>query len=205
MKFKTAVAVEQERAQTQHQMLENKCVEDVYQSFPQLVRCTATSKMILEAIYEFAGTTSVVPTMELFKVMLEANPEFFRASLPNQPVAKRREDLIEEIIGLLGKNGSYSKFNLDTERKRLSVNQWDVAKLEARKAEILEKQRLAKFSTTELRQQLAADRAANAPQRPTLPAEIDAAAIKQMSPAGIKDLIRRFGVAVLNARIAGRS
>ena len=65
MQFKTAAAVEQQRAQSQHQMLESRCVEDVYNAYPTLVRCTATSKMILESVYEFVGRTDVVPTLDL--------------------------------------------------------------------------------------------------------------------------------------------
>jgi hypothetical protein len=205
MKFKTQETLRAERAQSQHQLLEDKFVNDVYQAFPTLVRCTATTKMVLEAIYQFAGTTDVVPTLELFKVLLDANPEFFQSSLPNQRLEQRKAALVDDIVNLLATGGKYTSFDLASERKRLSTNQFDVQKLEARKADILEKQRLNKFSTTELREQLANQRAANAPQRPVLPPEITAAVIKKLPPAGIKDLIHRFSAVAVNDRLFGRS
>jgi hypothetical protein len=205
MKFRTQETLRAERAQSQHQFWEDKFVNDVYQAFPTLVRCTATTKMVLEAIYQFAGTTDVVPTLELFKVLLDANPEFFQSSLPNQRLEQRKTELINDIIELLATGGKYTTFDLATERKRMTANQWDVTKLEARKADILEKQRLNKFSAPELREQLANQRAANAPQRPVLPPEITAAVVKKLPPAGIKDLIHRFSVVAVNDRLFGRS
>jgi hypothetical protein len=197
MKFRTQADVQREQAQQGYDQQVKKALDDIYASYPTLVRCQATEKMIVELIARFIGDTSVVPTLELFRLAHEENPEYFAAHIPNESIENRKAALIDEIIELLATGGKYTNFDLSSERKRISTNQWDVAKLEARKADIIEKQRLNKFSADELRQQLATRRA--------LPAEYTRERIFAMTPHEIKKLIRDWTANVVNDRLFGRS
>jgi hypothetical protein len=70
---------------------------------------------------------------------------------------KARHELIEEICALLvskdgtGRGGKYSNFNIQSVRRQMLDGQWSLAKLQARKEEIIREQALSKRPLSELK------------------------------------------------------
>ena len=166
-------------------------------SHPEIKDCMATLKAV-EQFCDFGGMPLSTTDLDF---ALSNGMSIAKQYVPS--TEETRADLINEIIDLLATGGKYSSFDLQNERKRMSANQWTVEKLTQRRDEIVEKQRLARLSTDEIRQQLQAQRPQS--QDTVLPAEYTAERIRGMRAAEVKFLVKQFSVDAVNDRLANRS
>jgi hypothetical protein len=145
----------------QQQMLEAAALENakkalvafVYQKFPTVIVCEASSRMILELMERWAP--NVIPSPELFMSMLDENGKDALSMLATQPVERTREQITEEILTLLaskngGRDGKFDAFNLRSEEKRMAS--WSLDQLRSRLAEIRNRQRMAPMPVAALKQ-----------------------------------------------------
>jgi hypothetical protein len=121
-----------------------KMIAAVYQHHPTLIPCDANSRLIIELMERFAGH-EVMPSYALFQSALDENPDELK-NFVQRPIDRQKAQLVEDILSLLaskngGRDGKYSHFNLQTEKKRMSV--WSLDALRLRLAEIREKQRMS--------------------------------------------------------------
>jgi hypothetical protein len=113
--------------------------------------------------------------------------------------------LIDQIIDLLQATNDPSwkvAHSVSTERKKMSF--WTVEQLRSRLNEIIEKQRLQKLSSGQIRQELQASRPQ--PTRVVLPAEYTKERLmdRNFPTSEFKNLIRTFGADACNDRLNGR-
>jgi hypothetical protein len=139
--FKT---LEDQRKAIEAAALENakrETVAAVYQRFPLLVRCMGNDKQIIAIIDRWAENPDLLPSIQLFEAAIEENPQEF-ASLAQQPEAKTRQQLLEQIIELLAAKGKgHDAFTLNQEEKRLAL--LAIPALRARLADLQTKAHMA--------------------------------------------------------------
>lgn len=182
-------------------------LEDIYKAYPTLVRCEATSKEIRRLIADFMEGTfqSTVPTQPLFDLMITTNGP---CGLPVKSIQDQCDELIDAICELLRNpqggtsGGKYSDHNLKTYRTNVLRFQTKEA-LQARKAEILEAQRLAAMSPEAIKAQLKAQRHEEI-MSGKLPSEFTKEVLVQ-NIAKLKFCVRNWGMKAVNDRLAGRS
>ncbi len=169
---------------------------------PEIPDCTAVQKLF-EGYCDFSDSL----TEDDFEFALSNLRSII--SIRRVPTeSETKTDLIDQIMSALQSTNNLhwaDAHNVSTERKKMSF--WAVGQLGARLDQIVEAQRLAKFSAGELREQLAQHRAAQQPGRVVLPAEYTIERLKDRSfpVSELKKLIRQYGADVVNDRLFGRS
>lgn len=164
--------------------------------------CIANQK-IMEEYVDFEEGELTLADFDFAYGNLGSRLALRKVSTPEQVKA----ELIDDICDLLrspnsdGRGGRYSEVALANERKRLQTFTKD--QLVARRAEIIEKQRLQKLTVGQIQQEL--DESRPAPQAKVLPAEYTRERIRSMPPYEIRKLIRDYAAGVVNDRLFGRS
>lgn len=170
----------------------------------ELFPCDANDQAIFNAVSLYKGE-NVVPTRELFHEMTLHNP-YWRKRFVWMDVEKQKTALRKEIIEVLRKRG-WTAHDLATEEKKLlfTIPRLSRDQLRARLTVETENSRLLCKPVAELKADLAATRQQAAQK--TLPAVWTTERLTNpgTSSETIKRLIREFGVAAINARLAGRN
>jgi hypothetical protein len=211
-------AAEQARAieSAAHERAKLDTVAHAYQKYPKLVQCDANSKMIVELVRDWAGP-HVHPSPALFDSMIDENGEEALKMLAQQPIERTKEQLIEEILGLIasknsGRDGKFDDFSLKNEEKRMAS--WSLDQLRARLNEIKTKQRMSSTMSVPALKAYVKEQHRNQrkyPGYPDLPQTIwqdgrsvrlDASGIKALSSYEIKRLTRIYGDQQVNDRLA---
>jgi hypothetical protein len=170
---------------------------------PEIGRGEATTRAFIEDM----GNAFFQATDEDFQYSLDTTATTFsRRRVPTESEVK--QNLIDEIMDLLQATNDSAwqdRHTRNTEIKKMAF--WSQESLQARLAEILEKQRLHKLSGSEVREQLAQQRVAQQPvaARKILPDEFTRSRIHSMRSDEIKALIRNWGADATNDRLFGRS
>ena len=206
MSFKTLADTVRDQENVEHRKKVRVAIDEIYRAYPDLKRADATWNLIERLCNEYAGEP-VVPELWLFQEMVRANPQLVREQLKGVtvPVERQKADLINEIADLLlGPNGVERGGKYDVNLRK-SMASWSKEALEARLAQVRLSQNLSKHTSGEIREGLKVLRAQER-HEPVLPAEWTKERLmsKETSSHALKFLIRKYGVAAVNARLLGR-
>jgi hypothetical protein len=196
---------DQKRAQEAARVEQAKkvCIAEVFAdpAYEAILPCEGNSRRVIDVILQWTNyDESVLPTKNVFDLAMTENPDEIK-TFALRPTAKQKQDLIEELIGLLEKGGKgHDQFTLNSERKRL--NMMSLLDIRTRLANLKESRKMAAIPVAQHKADLVAARPTFA--LPEVPAEIDAAAIKAMSSSDLKLLIRKHGSPAVNLRLAGK-
>src|SRR5436309_2315344 len=113
-------------------------IQGVYNRHQDFVRCEANERAIIEAIIRWTQNPDVLPTAELFEILIEADPNSI-TGFARQSVDRTKEQIVEEILSLLeskngGRDGKYDSYNLRSEEARMKS--WTLDALRTRLNEI---------------------------------------------------------------------
>jgi hypothetical protein len=209
MTFPTKVEVDLKVHTAEYEVAQEQGLAECYRAFPIIPRSTGNDLMIDEICSAFLGVTrgEVAVTLAVFRSAVEVDPSLLGCNggsgVYTEPVAKQVQKLLAEIEELL--TGKMTPSDLASELKKLSF--WTVPQLRARKQQILERQRLSKFSADEIRKEVAASRPQPHRYHPydLLPGEVTATNLKKILGSGsARQYVRRFGTTQLNDRLAQR-
>src|SRR5882724_9518986 len=100
MGFRNAAQREAAIEAARMQQAKKDCIDAVYASRQDFVRCEANDRAIIETIEYWTGNPNVLPTKFIFDEALLENPAQIN-SFARQPVERSRQQVIEEIVELL--------------------------------------------------------------------------------------------------------
>ena len=199
MSFTTYDQQQKMIAAAKAEQAKKSCIAEVYNAHQEFIRCQGNDKLIIELIESFYGL-EVVPTASMFEDAIAANESEIK-NFARRPESVHREQIIEDILGLLKAKGkNWDEFLIRNESKRLAT--MPLPDLRQRLANLRENVRMASIPVAQHKADLVAARPTYA--LPPLPAEVDAAVIKAMSSIELKALIRKHGSPAVNARLAGK-
>ncbi len=198
-------------AKAQHAVYEadkGRGLQEIYRAFPIIPRNTANDKMIDEICAHFLSIEigEVAPTLSTFRSAVEADPTLLGGGgdgVSIEPVAQQKLKILADIEKLLA--GIMSPLDLRSELKKLSF--WSLEQVQARKQQIIERQRLSKLSSAVIKQELAANRPGPGRYHPydTLPPELTVNELKTILRSyKANSYLRRFGAEQLNDKLFGR-
>jgi hypothetical protein len=149
-------------AKAQHAVYEadkERGLQEIYRAFPVIPRNTANDKMLDEICATFLGVQvgEVAPTLPTFRSAVEADPSLLgsgSSGVSIEPVEQQKRKVLGDIERLL--DGIMSPFDLRTEIKKLSFQ--TLQQVQARRAQIIERQRLVKLPSSQIKQELKASR-----------------------------------------------
>jgi hypothetical protein len=208
MGFPTKTEVEEKARAAAYEVEKERNLVEIYKAFPTIPRNMANDQMIEEICAHFLETKvgEVAPTLSTFRSAVEADPSLLgggSSGVSTEAVARQKLKVLEDIEKLL--TGIMSPFDLRAEIKKLSFQ--SLEQVQARKAQIIERQRLSKLPTAEIREAIAASRPAPGRYHPyeTLPADMTADELKKILRSyRANEFLRRFSAAQLNDRLFGR-
>lgn len=204
----TKAEVEKKVHNTEYAQARELGLQECYRAYPIVPRNMANDKMIDEICATFLGTQvgEVAPTLAVFRSAVEADPSILgggASGVSIEAVASQKNKVLADIEKLL--DGIMSPFDLRTEIKKLSFQ--TLEQVQVRRAQIIERQRLVKLPSSQIRQAVAASRPALGRYHPydTLPVEITATELKVILRSyKANSYLRRFGAAQLNDKLFGR-
>lgn len=156
------------------------CIAEVYQKHQDFIRCDGNDRAIVDVIEEVYGP-DVVPKSSLLDDALAADPDEIKR-FARQPLAKAKEQVIDEYLELLAAHSRQDRYSLDAERKRLNHLPLEVCRQKL--DEMKRRQKMGTQSTSELKQMLrdANPYQSNFPGYPNLPTTMwDSAAGKHVT------------------------
>ena len=148
----------------------------------------------------------VAPNLSTFRSAVEADPTLLGGGVNGvsiEAVASQKNKVLADIEKLL--DGIMTPFDLRNEIKKLSFQ--TLQQVQARKQQIIERQRLDKLPLSQIREEVAASRPALGRYHPydTLPPELTATELKTILRSyKANSYQRKFGAAQLNDRLFGR-
>jgi hypothetical protein len=208
MGFPTRTEVDAKARASAYEVEVERGLVEIYRAFPIIPRNAANDSMISEICTTFLGVPKgeVAPTLPTFRSAVEADPTLLGGGgngVSTETVERQKLRILGDIEKLLA--GVMNSFDLRAEIKKLSLQ--SLEQVQARKAQIIERQRLSKLPTTEIREEIAASRPAPGRYHPydTLPPEITANELKTILRSHKANLyLRRYGAEQLNDKLFGR-
>jgi hypothetical protein len=158
MTFPTKQEVEQKAHNAAYAVAREQGLRECYAAYPFILRCIANDGMIEEACNAILGVekNEVAPTLAAFRTAAEADPTILKGTngIAIESVEQQKLKILHDIEKLL--DGIMSPFDLRTEIKKLSFQ--TLQQVQARRAQIIERQRLAKLPSSQIKQELKASR-----------------------------------------------
>lgn len=202
MAFPTKFEVEAKQRSAEYAAAREEGLAAIYRAYPTIPRHMANDVMIDHICAHFLGleTYQVAPSLSVFRSAVEEQPDLLGGSsgVAIEPIEKQKQKIISEIEELF--SNAMSRFDLKIELSKLSHQ--TLEQVQARKAQIIERQRLSKLSVSQIKAEL--DAARPAPKVVHLPEEITREKIHAMQSWEVRNLVKKYGSAV-NDRLFGRS
>jgi hypothetical protein len=156
MKYPTKAEVDQKAHDIAFEAATQHGIDNILREYGDVPRSDANIKGIKEICAEFLGVQvgEIAPDLPTFRSAVEADPTILKRRLCLMPAAQQKLEILDDIEKLL--EGVMSPFDLRAELKKVSFQ--SLEQVHARKAQIIERQRLSKLSSTAIKQELAASR-----------------------------------------------
>jgi len=207
MAFPTKAEQERKAQHAVYDADKERGLQEIYRAFPIIPRNAANDGMIDEICTTFLGVPKgeVAPTLSTFRSAVAADPTLLGGGgdgVSIEPVAQQKQKKILDIEKLLA--GIMSPQDLRSELNKLSL--WSLEQVQARKQQIIERQRLSKLSSADIKQELAANRPKPNRYHPyeELP-EMTASDLKAVLRSyKSNSYLRRYGAEQLNDKLFGR-
>jgi hypothetical protein len=205
MAFPTKVEQDQKIRSAEYNRAREAGLAAIFAAYPIMPRHQANELMVEEICAAYLGvnylTDAPAPTLAVFRSAVEADPSILGNGVAIEPVAAQKIKIMAEIEELL--MGAMSPFDLKIELGKLKYQSKD--QLIARRNQIIERQRLSRLSSSEIRAEIKASRPQ--PQRfegyATLPSEFDAKYLRGLTAFEFRRAIAKYSSPQIDARLRG--
>jgi len=206
MKYPTKVDIDQKAHDAEFAAARERGFQDIFREYEIIPRNVANENGVEELCGKFLSVQvgEIAPDLATFRSVVEEDQSILKGKhrISIEPVAQQKLKILGDIEKLL--TPVMSSLDLRSELKKLSF--WSLEQVQARKQQIIERQRLSKLSSTAIKQELAAN-------RPKLNRYHPYEELPEMTASDLKAVLRsyksnsylrRYGAEQLNDKLFGR-